>query len=235
MSNFDELSYSATKEDKKRIINDWLKLFPSYHIKGSSNLIKRCDPFLVGIYLDYDRANCDYVPTFFVTNLIVSSYGTLSIGERCKESPQNNEFWIKIMEHENLFKKASNILMANFNVFLDEKPIHLSAFLYGFKKCLKVGGYSETNVLKDLSYICGYFSRDKEVDRYVNAAVDIIKAYNDISKKKVLSWENVNSIQEWETKIRKECSSPKLLHEMVSQRISEAKMEKFTNVPLVID
>ena len=167
-NNYNELSYTASKEDKKKIINDWLSLFPSFHTKGTSNVVKRCDPFLVGIYLDYDRSNCDYVPTFFATNLVVSSFGTLSIGERCKEPIHNSEFWIKVSEHEKLFNESYNLLMVSFETFLDERSISLSAILRAFRKCLKVGGYSETNVLKDLSYICGYFSKNQEVDKFVS-------------------------------------------------------------------
>jgi len=234
-NNYDELPYTASKEDKKRIIKDWLGLFPSFHIKGTSNLFKRCDPFLIGIYLDYDRSNCDYVPTFFITNLVVSSYGTLSIGERCKEPIHSSEFWIKVLEHEKLFKEANTLLLANFETFLDERPISLSVIMRAFRKCLKVGGYSETNVLKDLSYICGYFSKNDEVNQYVSAATDIINAYNDTAKRKVLSWDNVNSVQEWEAKIRNECSCPDLLHDRVSQRLTEAKFDKIPNVPLIVD
>ena len=233
MSEYEE-PYNATPSDKRRIVKDWQGQFPGFHIKGNS-MLKIHLPVCVGICIYYGSSSYMYVPTFFINNLATSHYGALNVCQRCSEPPSMSDWWIYVTEHDKMLKPASGWLMENFETFLSERPIFLSEIMCAFWKCLKVGGYSETNVLKDLAYICGYFSRNDEADNYIGAAVDIINTYSSFDQKSVLTWDNVNSVSEWETKMRNECSSPDLLHARVKQRIADAKLDKIPNRPLIVD
>ena len=228
-----ELPYQATKNDKKKIIKDWQELFPFLHT-GNSKLLKKSLPLLMGIALQYDRMNQSYIPIFYITNLIVSST-SLNVCQRCLELPYATEFWISISDHDKLYKSASDWLMANFRVFLEDKPIHLSSLIQVFQKQIESAKYPNTQTIKDMVYINGYFSRFQESEIYINRAVDIIKTYSEFDAKSTFSIDNVTTLSEWETKIRNECSCPDLLHDRVSQRLTEAKFDKIPNVPLIVD
>ena len=231
MSEYEE-PYRATKNDKKRMIKDWHSLFPFLHIKGNG-LVKKNLPVLVGIALDYGFTPTSYVPTFFITNLLTSSYGTWDVCQRCRFLGGNkSEFWIHIHEHEQLFRTTGGWLKEDFPDFLEDKPICFSFLIREFQKQIEGVPYPNTNVLKDLAYLNGYYSRHDEVDKYVRFAVDLI---NSSTQKRELLWENVKSVQEWEEKIRSECSNPDLLRERVAQRVTEAKLDKFPDVPVIVD
>lgn len=54
---------------KKRITNDWHRLFPALGVYKPMHLLNRVGPLLIGILLEVKSGNHNYIPTFHVHNL----------------------------------------------------------------------------------------------------------------------------------------------------------------------
>ena len=95
---------------------------------------------------------------------------------------------------------------------------------------LTVPGY-----FRDMAIISCYCNRLADADDYFMKAVDKIKTFPKEGIDRIMLWNEVSNLDEWINKFRPLCTNPSKVQEIVEQKVKQFKLEKFPNVPLIVD
>ena len=225
-SSFD-IKIDAAK--KKKILQDWLKEFPTFGKEKSLAISRRVGPILISIGFEV-RYQTEYRMSSSVCNLMdveKNLYSSLS------QEPKSRRYRLAWDQHEKgLYKEAAAELRAQSLVPL-EGPLTLSQLLEAYEKELQAPGFF-MNRLEDPVLTAAWAGKQELAQQLAlkNASdwKDSIK-----NERQEIIERMFPRIDEWYEKLLFKISNRDRLHALIEEAVVKYKLEKLPYEDLIID
>ena len=121
------------KENKKKIVQDWIGYFPKLKKAQSLIIVKTLTEYAIdGIYLRCSGNDSEhYKPMYFITFLFEDSLGTFSVANDLKDGRRSD--YVRMSFHDKTYEEACARLQSQ-NVFLSKETISDDELIHYLKQ-----------------------------------------------------------------------------------------------------
>lgn len=203
-----------SRQDKKKITQDWLSIFPSMGIYKPMWLMNRIGPLVVGINLQVKSGNENYTPTFHVHCLLREfSVVTLSL----YKAPLG---YVTLPRHEMYFHDVIEKFKSNILISLDGN-IELDQLLFGYRSYLHNPTFSyQEKVYEDMILLASWYNDSVLRGQLLAEARKEVSTWpNDVK-------EHIGGVDSWISKIDRDSADKDKLQQIYEKELVKLKLEQ---------